>query len=190
MRRQRTGFLAFGLVVGVLLGVGLGFLLAPDDNVRKPTTSNESRDPEVEAIDRAVEFAEALASFEGDPETYEASVVRLADTSWRDAASEVANSTAGFLTETYGADVSLEYMPLRFQVVSTSDSAAVVRLWGLTIASDSDRFDESWSIGTVELVRAGPEWLVSGQTSTDGPEPTEAEEVLVEFEEFPVERDQ
>jgi hypothetical protein len=165
-------------VIALLVGVLIGWLLAPSDEggnatppAAEPTATQESSQSEQGAIQAATEYARIMASPGG--ESYVSAMESLAAPDWQDRARELANNTTDFVSERYGADGRVVFHPSRYRVTSFAPDSAVIDIWGvvLTTGSKIGGIEESWVTATVELLWVGSEWKVAGQSSRGGPTP-------------------
>lgn len=185
---RQAAVLVLCLVIGVAVGTWIGRATAPNGTPRASEPQHESRSstretvngvtvgyPRTErgAVDAATNFARVMASASGDERSYRAAWLTMAAPEWKDRAEELAENGHEFLRERYGDGGSFTFSPLRYRVVSYSQSSATVELWGVTVASGPKvpGIDESWLTASIELTWTSGDWRVSGQSSATGPTP-------------------
>jgi hypothetical protein len=125
------------------------------------------------AILAATNFARVMADPFSDSRVYQQAMETLASPEWRPQARELAQNTAAFALDRYGARGSISFSPLRYRAVEASDENAIIELWGVALASGPKvaSTDESWIRGTIQLVWVDGDWRVGGQQSASGPTP-------------------
>lgn len=210
--RVRIGMVLGALVVGVMIGVLLGFVLdnGGERSRQAPTPSAVGPGPttevngvpvgyartEVGAVAAATNF-NLLAGKDGllDSDAMTTAMQTLAAPSWKDEASDQAESGYEYIVDTYGEDADISASVLRYDVVDFTPERAVVRLWTVSVASGSKRptVEEVWAVVTVHLVWIGGDWRVEGIESSVGPAPVDlpsgqpqenASTLMEEFNEF------
>ena len=177
------------LTVGALVLFALGFVIgrtiAPPGRFQTPVSpsptpsdgglSTASAYPRTEAgaIAAATDFARIMAGVTENADAYEASLEAVAAPEWKKEAETLARNTISFVNDRYGKGGTLTFSPVRYRLTSYTAEAAVVQLWGVTLASGPKvpGIEESWITGTVNLIWVEGEWRVNGQDSASGPTP-------------------
>lgn len=128
---------------------------------------------ELGAVEAATNFTRAMATVAGDSDAYIAAAETMAAPEWTSEARRLARNGLRFLRERYGATGSLTFTPLRYRVVSFSDTEAEISIWGVTVASGPkiQGIEESWLTGTLNLSWISDDWRLTGQKSEVGPTP-------------------
>lgn len=186
---KRTRFL-WGVTALILFALGflVGRWTGADDGSLQP-----SRSPIVEAdaerlvhgvpvgyshtqegaVQAATNFTRVMASALENPDTYRAVLMTMAAPRWVSDAERVAENGIRFFNDRYGLGGSSTFSPLRYRVVSYSNTRATIQLWGVTIATGPriDGIEESWLTGTVELSWVSGDWRIADQSSESGPTP-------------------
>jgi hypothetical protein len=184
-RRGDRAWLRFavGALVLFALGFVIGRMIAPPGRFQtspSPTPSDDgvaaaSAYPRTEAgaIAAATDFASVMAGVTEDADAYEAALAAVAAPEWKREAQRLAQNTISFVNDRYGNGGTLTFSPVRYRLTSYTADAAVVKLWGVTLASGPKvpGIEESWITGTVNLIWVDGEWRVNGQDSASGPTP-------------------
>lgn len=128
---------------------------------------------EMGAVEAATNFTRVMASVPEDSDAYLAAAATMAAPSYRADARRLAENGLEFLRGRYGAGGRFTFAPLRYRVLSYTDTAAKVSVWGVTIASGPkiEGIEESWLTATLELTWVSDDWRLAGQTSETGPTP-------------------
>ena len=125
------------------------------------------------AVQAATNFTRVMASIPTDSSGYLAAAETMAAPDFADEALALAENGLEFLRDRYGSGGSFTFAPLRYRVVSYSDSEARIEIWGVTVASGAkiDGLEESWLTGTLNLVWTAGDWRLAAQESVTGPTP-------------------
>lgn len=125
------------------------------------------------AVEAATNFTRVMASVSAAREDYVAAVETMAAPDWRMEARRLAENGLDFVQDRYGAGGSFSFAPVRYRVVSYTDSEATIDVWGVTVASGPKipGIEESWLTGTLDLSWISGDWRLTGQQSETGPTP-------------------
>jgi hypothetical protein len=209
--RARIGIAA--LIVGVVIGVLLGFVLddesgesSPQGRIPGPAGPGPSTEEngvpvgyartEEGAVAAATNF-NLLAGKDDllDLDAMTTAMRTLAAPSWKDEASRQAESGYEYIVNTYGEDADVSAAVVRYDLADFTPERASVRLWTVSLASGSKRptVEEVWAIVTIELVWIDDDWRVEEIESAVGPAPIDlpsgqpeqnATTLMEEFDEF------
>lgn len=209
--RSRTWIVVGALIIGLGVGVLVGFLLSkePDASVQSPPQSaGPGPSTEVGGIptgyaqteEGAVAAAANFNLLSGrddllSREALTSAMQTFAAPSWKTDAAKQAENGYEYVVETYGDDADVSTAVLRYDVSEYSANQAVVKLWTVTLLSGSARpnVDEVWGIVTINLEWVDGDWRVSGIESSPGPAPVDlpsdqpdqpASALMEEFDEF------
>ena len=199
-------------IVGVLIGVLLGFVLDKGNAVPPKTpnhfvvgpgpTAEENGVPvgyahtEEGAVAAATNFSLLTAGEDLlDVTALTTAMETLAAPEWKDEARAQATNGNEFIVDRYGDDADLTGAVLRYDIVDYSPDHAVVKLWTVSVVSGSKRpnVEEVWGTLTVSLVWTNGDWRVEGNESAPGPAPIDlpagqpeqsASSLMEEFHEF------
>ncbi len=184
-RRLAAGGL---LLVVLLAGIWIGRELAPDADERLPRSTPTQLPTESRAVNgvpvgylrtkqgavqAATNFTRVMAAVSDDADAYVAAADTMAASEWAAEARRLAHNGLEFFRERYGTGGSFTFAPVRYRLVSYSDTEATVGVWGVTVASGPkiQGIEESWLTGTLDLVWVSGDWRLAGQTSVTGPTP-------------------
>lgn len=140
-------------------------LPTPDD----PGVASASRSG---AVSAATGFARSMGSVRASDEGYVDQIEAIAAPSWRAEARRLAHNGLDFVTNRYGPNGEISFVPIRYRVSRFSRSRATVQVWGVVLSSGPPgRIDNTWGVSTIELVYLDGEWRARGGASEPGPTP-------------------
>lgn len=168
--------LAAGFVLGWFFGnrgdSGSELNPAPRSEGGSPGSSpaDQSQDGAVAA---ATTYIQIMTAPSAEKNEYHQAMLDLAAPEWKHRAAELADNTIDFVQDRYGEGAELLFQPIRYRVISYSESEASIDIWGVLLGSGPKLggIEESWATGTLRLVWVENQWKVLGQSSRGGPTP-------------------
>lgn len=186
--RRRSILVPVLVAIALVAGVLVGRALAPERDERDPGAAPHPSEadrvisqgvplgyPRTEegAIQAATNFTRVMAAVPDDAEAYLRAAEAMSAPDFRSEARRLAQNGLDFLRERYGQGGKFTFAPVRYRVVSYSDNAATISIWGVTVATGPKvrGLEESWLTGTVDLTWVSDDWRLAGQHSVTGPTP-------------------